>query len=212
MNLFHQGKAIMKHIEQIDDPIELFDKWYKDAEQIDSIQYPNAVCLSTVDERDRPSNRMVLLKAYDKDGFTFFTNLKSRKGKNLEVNPFAALCFYWQDLGRQIRVEGKIEQIPDEEADEYFQTRPRGSQIGAWASKQSEVLESRYALEKRVMTLTAKYSLRKVPRPDHWSGFRIQPDLLEFWLEKKYRLHERLQFRKVQFEKMQDWKKEWLYP
>lgn len=202
----------MTHIEAQENPFALFDDWFKEAEEVGDIAYPNAMCLATVDAKNRPSSRMVLLKSHDENGFVFYTNLKSRKGHDLDINPYAALCFYWQSIGKQIRIEGRVEAVTDDEADEYFKTRPRGSQIGAWASKQSQAMEGRYDLEKRVGAYMTKYGLRKVPRPEHWSGFRLIPDYVEYWLEKKYRLHERLVYRKIKFEKMEDWKKEWLFP
>ncbi len=173
------------------EPFDLFAAWMKDA-TAKEVNDPEAMNLATVDDRGRPSSRMVLLKAVDARGFVFYTNLESRKGRELSANPFVALCFHWKSLRRQVRVEGPVEPVSDEEADAYFASRARGSQLGAWASQQSRPLESRFALEKRVAEFTAKFGLGKVPRPAHWSGYRVLPQRIEFWTDKPFRLHERL--------------------
>lgn len=177
-------------VTQNEDPIELFKSWLADAEQSEP-EYPNAMTLATADANGRPSARMVLLKDVDAEGFVFYTNLTSHKGRELQANPQAALVFYWKSLTRQVRVEGAIERVPDAEADAYFASRPRLSQLGAWASKQSQPLEGRFQLEKRVAKYTAKFNVGSVPRPEFWSGFRLVPDRIEFWKEEAFRLHDR---------------------
>ncbi len=173
------------------DPIELFRQWLGDAEKSEPND-PNAMALATADARGRPSVRMVLLKGVDGRGFVFYTNLDSDKGRQLAENPFAALCFHWKSLRRQVRIEGPVERVSDEEADAYYASRARDSRIGAWASKQSRPLSSRFELEKRVARYAAKYALGDVPRPPFWSGFRVLPERIEFWIDKPFRLHERL--------------------
>jgi pyridoxamine 5'-phosphate oxidase len=189
------------------DPIELFRQWYADAGEAD-IALPDAVTLATVDEEGRPDARMVLLKGFDQRGFVFYTNLGSAKARQLAANPNAALCFYWMPLRRQVRIRGTCEPVSDEEADAYFQNRPRDSQIGAWASRQSEPLEGRFELEKRVLNYLGKYAVGNVPRPPFWSGFRLNPNVIEFWMEKKSRLHDRLRYTRDG----EGWTTEWLYP
>lgn len=178
-------------IKEADNPFSLFRDWFSDAEK-EEINDPNAMCLSTVGADGMPSSRMVLLKDMDDRGFVFYTNLGSRKGQQLLKHPKAAVCFHWKSLRRQVRIEGFVEPVSDAEADEYFQSRPRGSRIGAWASKQSQPLESRFHLEKRVAEFTAKFNIGDIPRPDFWSGFRIKPVLIEFWMDQPFRLHDRL--------------------
>ena len=172
------------------EPLDLFAAWMKDAAAKEPND-PEAMNLATADAGGRPSTRMVLLKAVDPEGFVFYTNLESRKGQDLAGNPFVALCFHWKTLRRQVRVEGPVAPVTDAEADTYFASRARGSQIGAWASQQSRPLESRFALERRVAEYTAKFGLGKVPRPRHWSGFRVRPERIEFWQDKPFRLHDR---------------------
>ncbi len=189
------------------DPLALFHDWMAEAETHETND-PNAMALATVDVAGRPSLRMVLLKAADASGFTFYTNLESRKGCELAGNPFAALCFHWKSLRRQIRVEGRTEPVDAAEADAYFASRARASQIGAWASAQSRPLSGRFELEKRVGEFAAKFGLGKVPRPPHWSGFRLVPDRIEFWHDRPFRLHDRFVY-------TQDngiWRLEHLYP
>jgi pyridoxamine 5'-phosphate oxidase len=172
------------------EPFEQFDAWLKEAGAREPDD-PNAMALATADEAGRPSLRMVLLKGVDDRGFVFYTNLGSRKGRQLHANPFAALTFHWKSLHRQVRVEGAVEPVTAEEADAYFASRHRSSQIGAWASRQSQPLSARLELERRVAEFTAKFGFGKVPRPEWWSGFRVLPARIEFWQQGAFRLHER---------------------
>jgi pyridoxamine 5'-phosphate oxidase len=173
------------------EPFDKFQSWYEEAGKSEPAD-PNAMALATVGPDGRPSLRMVLLKDATTDGFTFYTNLESRKGEALKANTVAALCFHWKSLKRQVRVEGEVISVDDATADAYFASRHRSSQIGAWASQQSRPLEGRFALEKRVAQYTAKFGLGTVPRPRHWSGFLVVPDRIEFWEERAFRLHDRL--------------------
>ncbi len=175
------------------DPIALFAEWY--AEALGSGQKnPTAATLATADENGRPSARMVLLKGFDERGFVFYTNIESAKGRHLSANPYGALCFYWPPLDRQVRIEGPVGPVGDDEADAYFATRPRQARIGAWASRQSRPLEGRYALEKQVARYALKYAVGEVPRPPFWSGYRLDPERIEFWRQGFFRLHDRLMF------------------
>ncbi len=189
------------------DPIALFAEWFGDAEAAEPND-PNAMALATVDGDGLPDVRMVLLKGFDAQGFVFFTNYESAKGVELIANPKAALCFHWKSLRRQVRVRGPVSQVDEAEADAYFTSRPRGSRIGAWASKQSRPLESRFALEKAVAAYTAKFGVGDIPRPDHWSGFRIVPQEIEFWADRPFRLHDRIKFTRT----AEGWEKVRLYP
>ncbi|MGV0910632.1 pyridoxamine 5'-phosphate oxidase [Martelella sp. FOR1707] len=191
------------------DPFELFAKWLKDAEASEPND-PNAVAVATVDEDGLPNVRMVLMKEFDANGFVFYTNFESQKGRELLGQPKAAMCFHWKSLRRQIRLRGPVEVVTDAEADVYFQSRPRGSRIGAWASKQSRTLESRFALERAVAKTTAKYGVSEIPRPAHWSGFRLKPVSIEFWHDGKFRLHDRIEFRRNAAEG--GWHKVRMYP
>ena len=173
------------------DPFELFGEWLKEAEKSEPND-PNAMSLATVDRQGRPSLRMVLLKGFDPRGFVFYTNLESKKGQDLAGNAQAAICLHWKSLRRQIRVEGAVEPVTPEEADAYFASRPRGSQIGAWASAQSRPLEGRFELERKVGETAARFGIGAIPRPAHWSGFRLVPRRLEFWQDRPFRLHDRL--------------------
>ena len=190
-----------------EDPISLFKDWLADAERSEPND-PNAMTLATVTPDGTASARMVLLKGVDERGFTFYTNLGSRKAEQLSANPGAALCFYWKSLKRQVRVEGTVERVDDAEADAYFATRPRGAQIGAWASKQSHSMEGHFRLEARVAEYTAKFHVGTVPRPDFWSGFRMVAEQIEFWREQPFRLHDRV----VYHRDGGGWRKERLYP
>lgn len=191
------------------DPFALFAEWLAEAEKSEPND-PNGMALATADENGRPSVRMVLLKGYDSDGFVFYTNLESKKGRQLAENPNAALLFHWKSLRRQIRIEGPVTPVSDEEADAYFASRPRPSRIGAWASDQSRPCEGRFELEKRVAAATAKYAVGDVPRPDHWSGFRITPAYIEFWKDGAFRLHDRHVFERSTPD--DDWTVQRLFP
>jgi pyridoxamine 5'-phosphate oxidase len=182
-------------ISPAEEPIELFKQWFAEAKQRE-VNDPDAMSLATVDASGLPDVRMVLLKGVDHRGFVFYTNVESAKGEELKGNPQAALCFHWKSLERQVRVRGSVVAVSVEEADAYFATRPKDSQIGAWASRQSRPMEGRFALEKEVARFTAKYALSSVPRPPHWSGFRVQPLQIEFWRARVFRLHERLRYRR----------------
>ena len=190
------GMAPLLREDLSDDPLEQFDHWFDLARQRSGVAMPEAVCLSTVDPDGYPEGRVVLLKGRDPRGFVFYTNLHSRKGMSLTARPRAALTFYWEKLGRQVRVQGDVERVSDAEADAYFGTRPRGSQLGAWASDQSTVLEGRDPLVARVAELAALYEGRAVPRPPHWSGLRVVPQRVEFWQVMPDRLHDRFLYRK----------------
>lgn len=189
------------------DPISQFGAWLRDAEASEP-NNPNAMTLATVSADGKPSTRMVLLKGHDSQGFVFYTNYTSQKGRELLANPFASLCFHWKSLGRQIRIEGRAEPVSDAEADAYFASRPRGSQIGAWASEQSRPVESRAILEERVRALTEKYDGADVPRPPHWSGFRVVPERIEFWTDRPDRLHDRQVFNREE----SGWREQRLQP
>ncbi|MCB1467989.1 MAG: pyridoxamine 5'-phosphate oxidase [Rhizobiaceae bacterium] len=175
------------------EPFELFAAWLEDATASEPND-PNAVALATVDPDGLPDVRMVLLKGFDQAGFVFYTNFESAKGREILANMKAAMCFHWKSLRRQVRVRGTVEQVSDAEADAYYASRPRGSRIGAWASKQSRPLESRFALERAVAEFTARHAIGEIPRPQHWSGFRILPQQIEFWHDRPFRLHDRMQF------------------
>lgn len=189
------------------EPFELFAAWLEDATASEPND-PNAVAVATVDSDGLPDVRMVLLKGFDQAGFVFYTNFESAKGRELLANMKAAMCFHWKSLRRQVRVRGPVEAVSDEEADAYYATRPRGSRIGAWASKQSRPLESRFALEKAVAEYTARYAIGTIPRPSYWSGFRIVPQEIEFWHDRPFRLHDRMKFVRT----AGGWDKTRLYP
>jgi pyridoxamine 5'-phosphate oxidase len=189
------------------DPLTIFAAWLAEAEAAE-LNDPNAMALATVGSDGMPSCRMVLLKGYDADGFVFYTNCESRKGRQLLSTPKAALLFHWKSLRRQVRIEGEVAPVSDAEADAYFASRPKRSQIGAWASQQSRPLEGRFELEKRVAMFGAKYAVGRVPRPPYWSGFRLTPRLIEFWQDGAFRLHDRLVYTRSQ----EGWSTERLYP
>lgn len=189
------------------EPFTLFAQWLTDATESEPND-PNALALATVDDQGLPNVRMVLLKGFDQDGFVFYTNYESQKGRELLGARKAAMCFHWKSLRRQVRIRGNIETVTDAEADEYYASRARGSRIGAWASKQSRPLESRFALEKAVAEYTAKFGLGDIPRPPHWSGFRLKPSSIEFWHDRKFRLHDRVEFKRIDG----GWDKVRMYP
>ncbi len=181
----------MTDITPFEAPFTRFAEWFAEAGQSEPND-PNAMALATATPDGRPSVRMVLLKEMDSRGFVFYTNLESLKGVQLSANPHAALCFHWKSLRRQVRVEGAVEPVSAEDSDAYFHSRPRLSRIGAWASRQSRPLESRFHLEKRVAEYTARFAVGEVPRPDHWGGFRLVPERFEFWEDRPFRLHDRI--------------------
>ena len=175
------------------DPFALFDEWFAEARAVEPND-PEAMAFATADTQGRPSVRMVLLRSFGRDGFGFFTNLDSRKGEELAANPNGALAIHWKSLRRQVRAEGPVEQVSDADADEYFAKRSRESQVGSWASDQSRPLESREAFERRYAEMAARFEGRPVPRPPRWSGFRLNPERIEFWTDRPHRLHERRLF------------------
>jgi pyridoxamine 5'-phosphate oxidase len=189
------------------DPFILFNQWYAEARELEPSD-PNAMALATTGSDGRPSVRMVLLKGVDGGGFVFYTNFDSRKGQEILSRGVAALCFHWKSLKRQVRIEGSVDRVSETEADAYFATRPRDSQIAAWASLQSQPMQDRFDLERRFAQFSQKYEGSPVPRPPHWSGFRVVPDAMEFWLDRPYRLHERVLFSRHG----EDWTSVRLYP
>lgn len=194
---------------QEQDPFGLFQTWFEEAKKSEPND-PNAMALSTVDSEGLPNSRMVLLNGRDGEDFVFYTNTQSQKGTELLAQPKAALLFHWKSLCRQVRVRGAVSLVSDEMADAYFNSRPRDSRIGAWASQQSRPLESRFALEKAVALQAAKFGVGTIPRPPHWTGFRISPVYLEFWRDGAFRLHDRVVFRRPAVD--QPWTRERLYP
>jgi pyridoxamine 5'-phosphate oxidase len=192
-----------------DEPLRLFSAWLTEATASEP-RDPTAMTLATIDADGLPNARMVLLKGVDARGFVFYTNMDSQKGRELAVHPQAALVFHWKSLNRQVRVRGDVGRVTDAEADAYFATRAKQAQIGAWASKQSSPLESRLAFEKAVALYASKYALSEVPRPPNWSGYRIAPRSIEFWQERPFRLHDRIEFRRENLSA--PWSKTRLYP
>ena len=180
---------------QTNDPMQQFDIWFKDAEAHE-LNDPNAMTVATADANGQPSARILLLKGQDAKGFVFYTNMNSRKGGELQVNPFVSLCFHWKSLRRQVRIEGPIEQVSDDEADSYFNSRARGSRIGAWASQQSQPLADRETLMNAVTELEEKFAGAPIPRPPHWTGQRLRPLQIEFWEDGEFRLHDRFVFQR----------------
>jgi pyridoxamine 5'-phosphate oxidase len=194
---------------EAEEPFTLFADWLKDA-TASEVNDAEAMALATVDKSGMPNVRMVLLKAAGPDGFTFYTNYESAKGRELLGSGKAALCFHWKSLRRQVRVRGPVVPVSAEEADAYYASRPRGSRIGAWASKQSRPLKSRFALEKAVAGYAARYAIGDIPRPPYWSGFRLTPVEIEFWHDRPFRLHDRIVFRRALPD--EPWTKARLYP
>jgi pyridoxamine 5'-phosphate oxidase len=192
-----------------EEPFALFSEWLAEATKSEPND-PNGMALATVDEDGLPDVRMVLMKGFDADGFVFYSHLASQKGRELTANPKAALLFHWKSLRRQIRVRGLVSPVTAAEADAYFATRPKQAQIGAWASKQSEPLESRFAFEQAIAAVAAKHLVGSVPRPPGWSGWRVTPLRIEFWHDRPFRLHDRIEFRRA--DPASPWTKTRLYP
>ena len=194
--------------EDLNNPIDLFRKWFEKSKETE-INDPNAVAIATSDGKNQPNVRMVLLKGLSQKGFVFYTNFNSKKGSELKVNQKASMCFHWKSLRRQIRILGKVEEVTSTEADDYFNSRPYKNKISAWASSQSEVLDKRLTFFEKIKKFEKKYPDQKnVPRPSHWSGWRLLPDEIEFWIDGEGRVHERLNYKKFKG----SWNKELLYP
>lgn len=191
------------------EPFALFGQWFEEAREKE-INDPEAMVVATIDSDGLPDARMVLLKEWSADGFVFYTNAESAKGRQLLANMKAAALFHWKSLRRQVRLRGPVDAVSDAEADAYYASRPRDSRIGAWASQQSRPLESRFALEKAVARYAAKYAVGDIPRPPYWRGFRIKPVAMEFWQDRPFRLHDRVRFFRAA--PGDDWRKERLYP
>ena len=205
----HPSRLTVGDFTAADEPLRLLGQWLEDATAREPAD-PNAMALATVDSEGLPNVRMVLLKGFDDTGFVFYSNKESHKGAELAAHAKAALAFYWKSLDRQVRIRGTVTEVSSAESDAYFATRPRGAQIGAWASKQSSPLESRFAFEKAVALVAAKHPIGEVPRPPYWIGYRIMPLEIEFWHERPFRLHDRVAFTRA---KAGDaWTKTRLYP
>ena len=197
-----------KCFEEANNPIELFKKWFAKAEETE-INDPNAVAVATVDNNNQPSVRMVLLKGLSDKGFVFYTNFNSKKGSELKENLKASMCFHWKSLRRQVRVIGGVEEVSKKEADDYYNSRPYKNRIGAWASSQSQTLDNRNTFLEKIQEFEKKYpDENNVPRPPHWSGWRVLPEEIEFWVDGEGRIHERLNYKN----KNGKWEKELLYP
>ena len=200
-------RAGLSESEVAPDPVEQFRRWFDEALAADLYE-PNAMNVATATREGRPSARVVLLKGFDERGFVFYTNYEGRKGHEIRENPRAALLFYWGELERQVRIEGTVSRTSEEESDAYYASRPRGSRLGAWASEQSRAVEGRGVLEDRVRALEAEYEGRVVPRPAFWGGYRVEPEVMEFWQGRESRLHDRIVYRR----KGGAWKTERLQP
>ena len=191
----------------VPDPIAFFQEWFADARDREKSD-PTAMSLATADRQGRPAVRMVLLKHADERGFVFYTNLESPKAADLRYNPRAALCFHWPVLERQVRIDGRVGPVSDAEADAYFATRPRLSQLGAWASRQTQPIAGRFVLEQAVAATALRFPLGAVPRPPYWSGYRVTPEVIEFWHQRPFRHHDRQRFTR----EGEGWRHEWLFP
>lgn len=202
---------VVRNSASTQNPLALFDRWLFEAREHPDIKEPNAMSLATANQLGQVSCRVVLLKEYSARGFVFYTNhATSRKSLDIQANPYAALCFYWMKLDKQVRIEGTVTKVSDAQADAYFASRSRGSQIGAWASHQSETLDSRTTLDERIKALEMQYSMKEdIPRPPHWHGWCVEPQMIEFWEQRDFRLHDRLIFTK---QADGSWADEWLNP
>lgn len=205
----HQTPLTSGDFTAADEPFALFEAWLNEAIKSEPND-PNAMALATVDSDGLPDVRMVLMKGFDTEGFVFYSHIASQKGRELAANPKAALLFHWKSLRRQVRIRGNVTPVSDAEADAYFATRPKQAQIGAWASKQSEALESRFAFEQAIAKVAARYVIGEVPRPPGWSGWRIAPSRIEFWHDRPFRLHDRIEFRRDAAGR--PWSKTRMYP
>lgn len=205
----HPSRLTSGDFTEADEPLRLFAAWFEEATRSEP-RDPTAMSLATVDADGLPNVRMVLMKSFDERGFVFFTNTDSQKGQELERERKGALLFHWKSLNRQVRLRGPVERVEDAVADAYFATRPRLTQIGAWASKQSAPVESRHAFEKAIAFYAAKFAVGAVPRPPNWTGYLLRPLLIEFWQDRPFRLHDRVEFRRETLD--QPWRKTRLYP
>ncbi|HLK83923.1 MAG TPA: pyridoxamine 5'-phosphate oxidase [Xanthobacteraceae bacterium] len=205
----HPARLRSGDFTEADEPLRLFAAWFEEAKRAEPSD-PEAMALATVDAAGMPNVRMVLLKGFDERGFVFYSNEESQKGRELAANPKASLAFHWKSLRRQVRLRGAVAAVSAAEADAYFASRPRSSQIGAWASRQSSPLESRYAFEKAIALKAAQFAVGPVPRPPFWVGYRIAPTVMEFWHERLFRLHDRIEFRRAAVGEA--WTKTRLYP
>jgi pyridoxamine 5'-phosphate oxidase len=205
----HQTPLTSGDFTAADEPFALFEGWLNEAIKSEPND-PNAMALATVDPDGLPDVRMVLMKGFDTEGFVFYSHIASQKGRELAANPKAALLFHWKSLRRQVRIRGNVTPVTEAEADAYFATRPKQAQIGAWASKQSQELESRLAFEQAIAKVAAKHMIGEVPRPPGWSGWRITPSRIEFWHDRPFRLHDRIEFRRDAAG--QKWSKTRMYP